>query len=187
MDELRASDADRERVADRLRAAGGDGRLNVDELDERVQAAYAATTRGELARLTTDLEAPQPETGVVVREGEGGSRWIVSILGGADRRGHWRMAPKATSINILGGANIDLSQVELAAPEAELTVFSLLGGADVIVPVGLNAEVSEFAFLGGNDVRVERGAAGGPVVRIKVISILGGSSVKRPRRKKNRD
>jgi hypothetical protein len=38
MDELRASDDDRERTANRLRAAGGDGRLTVDELDERVVA-----------------------------------------------------------------------------------------------------------------------------------------------------
>src|SRR6185503_3659091 len=123
VDEPGASDAGRGGAAVGLLAAGGDGRLTVDELDERVQAAYSATTRGELARLTTDLESPQPETGVVVREGDGGSRWIVSILGGSDRRGHWRMAPKAISVNVLGGANIDLSEVELAAPESELTVF----------------------------------------------------------------
>lgn len=184
MDELRASDAERERTAERLRAAGGDGRLTVDELDERVQAAYAATTRGELARLTTDLEAPSPATGVTVREGEGGARWIVSILGGSDRKGRWRLSRKATSVNILGGSNIDLSEVELAGPHTELTVFALLGGADVIVPEGLTVEVSEFAFLGGNDVKVDRGADGGPVVHLKVISILGGTNVKRPKRKR---
>lgn len=186
MDELRASDTDRERTADRLRAAGGDGRLTVDELDERVQAAYAATTRGELARLTTDLEAPAPETGVVVREGEGGARWIVSILGGSDRRGRWRLSPRATSVNILGGSNIDLSEVELAAPRIELTVFALLGGADVIVPEGLNVDVSEFALLGGNHVKVGPSGSGEPRVHIKLISVLGGSNVKH-RRKKSRD
>jgi hypothetical protein len=185
MDELRASDADRERTAERLRAAGGDGRLTMEELDERVHAAYAATTHGELARLMTDLESPQPRTGVVVREGEGGARYIVSVLGGSDRRGRWRLAPRAKSLNILGGANIDLSEVELAAPRTELTVFSLLGGADVIVPEGLTVEVSEFAFLGGNDIEIDRSSGDGPVVHLRVISILGGANVKRPKKKRD--
>jgi hypothetical protein len=121
-----------------------------------------------------------------VREGQGGSRWIVSVLGGAARRGRWRMAPKATSVNILGGSTIDLSEVELAAPESELTVFSLLGGADVTVPDGLSVEVSDFGFLGGNDVKVDRTGTGEPLVHLRVISILGGSTVKRARGKNDR-
>jgi Domain of unknown function (DUF1707) len=58
MSELRASDADRERVADRLRAAGGEGRLSPDELEERLEAAFAARTEAALAPLTADLPAP---------------------------------------------------------------------------------------------------------------------------------
>jgi hypothetical protein len=57
--EHRASDAEREAVADRLRAAAGDGRLDADELEDRLTAAYAARTTGELVPLTADLpEAP---------------------------------------------------------------------------------------------------------------------------------
>ncbi|SRR6266550_1453063 len=54
----RASDAEREEVADRLRAAAAEGRLDPDELDERVGQVYAARTHGELATLTDDLPAP---------------------------------------------------------------------------------------------------------------------------------
>jgi hypothetical protein len=54
----RASDAEREAVADRLRLAAADGRLDPDELEERVSAAYGARTRGELIPLTADLPAP---------------------------------------------------------------------------------------------------------------------------------
>ena len=54
----RASDAEREEVADRLRAAAAEGRLDPDELDERVGHAYAARTHGELAKVTEDLPAP---------------------------------------------------------------------------------------------------------------------------------
>ena len=55
---LRASDADRDAVADRLRAAHTEGRLSVEEFGERLDAAFAARTTADLARLTTDLPAP---------------------------------------------------------------------------------------------------------------------------------
>jgi hypothetical protein len=58
MSDLRVSDADRDRVADRLRAATGEGRLSADELEERLEAAFAARTAAELAPLTADLPAP---------------------------------------------------------------------------------------------------------------------------------
>ncbi|MDP8943820.1 MAG: DUF1707 domain-containing protein, partial [Actinomycetota bacterium] len=57
---IRASDADRERTAELLRRHCGEGRLTPEELDERVGAAYAAQTLGDLAWLTTDLPADPP-------------------------------------------------------------------------------------------------------------------------------
>jgi hypothetical protein len=57
----RASDADREAVAERLRTAAAEGRLDPDELDERLGAAYGAKTVGDLVPLTRDLPAaPAP-------------------------------------------------------------------------------------------------------------------------------
>ncbi|HKN99947.1 MAG TPA: DUF1707 domain-containing protein, partial [Pseudonocardiaceae bacterium] len=57
-DLIRASDADRTVVADRLRAALDEGRLTLSEYDERLRLAYAAVTYGDLAPLTADLPAP---------------------------------------------------------------------------------------------------------------------------------
>jgi hypothetical protein len=54
---MRASDADRDRVVDVLSAHAGEGRLTVDELSERTDAAYAAKTLGELDILLADLPA----------------------------------------------------------------------------------------------------------------------------------
>jgi hypothetical protein len=54
---LRASDAEREAVADRLRGAAAEGRLDPEELDERLGRAYAARTHAELDALTADLPA----------------------------------------------------------------------------------------------------------------------------------
>jgi len=55
--DLRASDAERESVVARLREHGAAGRLDVDELEERIGSAYAARTHGELAWLLEDLPA----------------------------------------------------------------------------------------------------------------------------------
>jgi hypothetical protein len=59
--EMRASDADRDRILDVLREAAAEGRLTPDELDERMGAALTARTLGELATLIADLPAGLPE------------------------------------------------------------------------------------------------------------------------------
>lgn len=56
--ELRVSDAEREEVADRLREAAGDGRLDTEELEERLTAVYGSRTRRELTAATADLPRP---------------------------------------------------------------------------------------------------------------------------------
>ncbi|RFS86190.1 DUF1707 domain-containing protein [Actinomadura spongiicola] len=53
--DIRASDADRDRVAESLRDHCGDGRITMDELQERLEAVYAAKTVGELQDVTADL------------------------------------------------------------------------------------------------------------------------------------
>ncbi|BFU47121.1 DUF1707 domain-containing protein [Krasilnikovia sp. MM14-A1004] len=58
VDTMRASDADRQQIADRLKAALDEGRLSLAEYDDRVRDAYAARTYADLLELTTDL--PQP-------------------------------------------------------------------------------------------------------------------------------
>jgi hypothetical protein len=58
--ELRAGDADRERVAERLRTALDEGRLNLHEYDERLRDAYAAKTFAELDTLLVDLPGVAP-------------------------------------------------------------------------------------------------------------------------------
>ncbi|MFJ7905943.1 DUF1707 domain-containing protein [Kitasatospora sp. NPDC096204] len=65
---LRASHADRDRVAELLRVAAGDGRLTPDELDERLEVALSARTLGELAGLTADLPAVSVSADGVVAE-----------------------------------------------------------------------------------------------------------------------
>ena len=70
---LRASDADRERIADRLRHATGEGRLLAEELEERLERTFAARTYGELDAVVADLPGPvvrrreQPQSALWLR------------------------------------------------------------------------------------------------------------------------
>ena len=57
---LRASDADRDAVAEQLREHFATGRLRMDELNERLDKVYAAQTYGDLEPLVEDLPGPGP-------------------------------------------------------------------------------------------------------------------------------
>jgi hypothetical protein len=190
--ELRASDADREQAVEQLRRASEQGMVTVDELEERVHAAYQAKTRNQLQTLLADLSTS--EVGLsgapmgnrpAVREGPGGGRWCLSIMSGHERKGRWRVAPHYTVINLMGGSDIDLTQAELAARETQITVYSIMGGGEVRVPHGVEVSVSQFALMGGNDVKLgdESAPPGGPVIRVRLFSLMGGTSVRRGPRK----
>ena len=174
----RASDSEREQAVAHLREAAAEGRLDVEELVDRIDAAYAATTREELAPLTADLPAP---TGAVF----GGpperrpTSFVLSIFGGSDRAGRWRVAERLRVVNIFGGADLDLREATLAAPEVHITVISIFGGSDIVVPEGVHAELSSFAIFGGDDLKLggSEPAPGAPVVHVRCVSIFGGTDV----------
>lgn len=191
--DLRASDAEREHAVRALRDAVGDGRLGVEELDGRLQAAYTVRTRRELELLIADVSV-DPIVGrrsvaragapPAVREGPGGTRWVLSIMSGDDRRGRWRIARRCTVINLMGGSDLDLCDVELSHPVTQLNVYSVMGGGQIRVPDGVEVQVSKLGLMGGNDVRLgdEVSSPGAPLIRIRLVSLMGGASIRRGRR-----
>jgi hypothetical protein len=183
--ELRASDADRERTAELLRRAAGEGRLTIEELDERLDTVYETRTQRELDRLTADVVAHDaPRTArMPVRHGEG-TNWLVSVMSGHDRKGRWRVGRHLKVVNIMGGSSLDLNDAELTSDDTLITVFTLMGGADIRVPDGLNVDLWDFSFMGGNDAKIGDYTPdpGGPTVRIRMISIMGGNDIKRGRK-----
>ena len=182
----RASDAEREATVTHLREAAAEGRLTVEELTERLDAAYAASTRAELEPLTADL--PVAPSSVTVERGRGGTRFVLGILGGGDRRGRWRVAERVVVVNVFGGADLDLREATLAGTETTIWVISLFGGSDIIVPEGVNAELSSFALFGGDDLKLEGPAPppGAPVVHVRTVSIFGGTDVTTRRGRRRR-
>lgn len=76
---LRASDSDREQVAERLRHATAEGRLSTEELEERLGALYASRTYGELDVLVADLPVSRSPDQVRLRV----PRWAGAAGAGA--------------------------------------------------------------------------------------------------------
>jgi hypothetical protein len=103
---VRASDADRDAVIDRLREAAGEGRLEPDELEERVDRALRARTYGDLAELLSDL----PGEGRVLMGREG-----------------WRTNPVARSA--VFGAGLLLAVTLVVAMVALVAVLLLAAAA----------------------------------------------------------
>jgi hypothetical protein len=178
---VRASDDEREAVVERLRGAAGEGRLTLDDLADRLDRALAAVTRGELDPLVADLP-DRPLQGPARGQAR---RWIVGFMGGGDHRGGWRVAPRCTVVNVMGGADLDLSGATVENAVTEIRVFSFMGGSDIIVPEGVHVELTGFAFMGANDLKVEESAPpppSAPIVRVRAYSVMGGTDVKRKAR-----
>lgn len=191
---LRASDADRERVVDILRTAAGEGRLDVDELDERVSAAYTIRTLTELEALTLDLvpaghgqPAPSAGSGVVVTPGAGGTERILSIMGGHARRGRWRVGRNLLVLSIMGGAELDFRHAEVADRATTIRVVTIMGGAELRFPPGVDVQVSKFALMGGHDVRLDESPPppGAPVFHVQLFSLMGGAEVRQGPKPRN--
>ncbi|MBA8823716.1 hypothetical protein FHX42_001045 [Saccharopolyspora lacisalsi] len=181
---IRASDAERERVADTLNEAVGEGRLTLEEFSQRVDEVYRTTTRAELERFTADLPAEGRGAAAPPERANGGKkRWKLAVLGGSDYKGRWRVPARIGFFAFLGGSTIDLCEAELQSGEVEITLVSVLGGSDVVVPKGVRVEVDSTDLLGGNTIKIDEDAvvANSPVVRVRAYSVLGGNDVRHPK------
>lgn len=178
---VRASDAERNLVAERLGTACGEGRLLLTEFSCRVGEVYATRTRAELDRLVTDLPVAAERPVASVADGVKATRWEVRPLGGVRRTGRWRVPPREVFVTLLGGMHLDLRDAVLGAEEVSLTVVTLLGGVNVIVPPGVEVDVDGFTLLGGRHVEVDpsppRAGSNAPRLRIRIVTVLGGVHV----------
>jgi hypothetical protein len=184
--ELRVSDADRDATVARLRLAGGEGRLTLEELAERVELADAARTRGDLDVLTADLPAASAVTPPPAPPGKD-RRWVVAIMGGETRKGRWRPSRRTNAIAVMGGIDIDLREAELA-DGAEFLAIGIMGAVSIVVPEGVSVEMSGFALMGGNSGPDDRlpPVHDSPVVRVRAFSLMGGVVVERKKSRRRR-
>jgi hypothetical protein len=195
--ELRASDSERDNAAETIRGAAAEGRLTLEELEDRLGSVYAAQTRAQLELLIADVDpgaltraapgaaAASPR----VKEGPGGTRWLISIMGGHDRQGHWRVGRQLTVLNVMGGSDLDFNDAEFAEPIVRITVVSIMGGSEIHVPEGVGVHVNSIPIMGGNEIKLgnDQPPPGAPQMHLRLISIMGGNSVQRGRKLSRRE
>lgn len=191
---MRVSDAERHQVAEALREAAGEGRLDLDELDERLEATYAARTYADLVPITADLpsglaarpggRAPQRPAGgppLVTPGPERESHF--AVMSGLSRRGVWTVPREMTVFAMMGGAELDLRQASYAAEEVTLTINVVMGGATVVVGPRTRVVMEGIGIMGGYsgpsglvDADLDHDS---PVVRVRGVAVWGGVSVER--------
>jgi len=184
--DLRASDADRERVVAVLAEAASDGRLTLDEHSERVQRAYRARTLGELAGLTKDL-VPPGEQPLKLDD----SRTVSVFFSSARREGRWVM-PDRLSVTAVGGQVVlDLREAMLQSLHTIVHATLIGGNLHMLVPEGVTVVVTASRQSGrvGPDLAPRPGpatSAGSPLIEVRSFTVGGHVRVHTPRPKGGR-
>lgn len=194
---LRISDEDRHQVAEVLRQAAGEGRIDLEELDERLEATYAAKTYGDLVPITADLPvrttgslpAPPPGGHPAVRPG--GSPLVpattyvnsLSFMGDCTRRGVWRVPEQHTAFSLMGAVTLDLREAVFEAREVTINAVAIMAGIDIIVNAQTQVVVDGVGIMGdfsqARDKVPAEITAGSPVVRVKGMALMAGVTVQR--------
>jgi class 3 adenylate cyclase len=177
---MRVADADRDRTVAQLREHVVAGRLTLDEFSDRAGRALAATTRGELDAVMTDLPATTepPTVGAVTPRAR--RRWHIAVMSGHDTKGRWRIGDKTNAVAIMGGCDLDLRTAEIEGPEVVITAFAFWGGINVIVPEGFDVELVGFSFMGGRSLKLRDVPIipGSPRIVVRGFAVMGGIDVK---------
>jgi hypothetical protein len=171
-DSVRASYSERDAAASQLQAAFAEGRLDDAEFDERMRAAFAARTRTELARLTTDLPAQAPAP-LPVPAGRQPGRFAVTFKGSLRRAGRWRVPERLTTVVYKGEGLLDLRAAELTAPVTTISAVAYKSRIDILVPPGVRVEAGGLGVsTDGADVQTPL-SRNAPVVHVRGFSYKG--------------
>lgn len=191
--ELRASDADRDRIADLLREALAEGRLTADEHAERVEGVLAAKTVGELDVFVQDLpvahqrraahsSAPsRPTAGAIPVDPDDN---VVAVFSAAARKGRWRTGRRIHAWAVFGSVEIDLSEALFDHQQVMIKAFAVFGSVEVRVPENVSLRGTGGGVLGAFEVdTLDATDDEAPVVFVDGWAVLG-SVEARPRRGK---
>jgi hypothetical protein len=191
---IRISNEDREKVAQILHTAMAEGRIDLKELEERLDTVYAAKTFADLEPVTRDLpvQAPHavaiPQTAPAVGNRIGGTpgpSQSIAILSGMQRKGPWVVPQHHNVVAVMGGVEIDLSEARFVSMNTTIQIFAFMGGVEIRVPDDIHVQVDGFGFMGAfEDKTLGAPLEGRPVVRITGFALMGGVEVKPPKRNK---
>ncbi|MEV3989360.1 DUF1707 domain-containing protein [Streptomyces sp. NPDC049837] len=188
---IRASDADRDRIADILRDALAEGRIDAEEHGERVEAAYRAKTLGELEPLVRDLPAARPDREPARQphayEPEDPAvpdDRLIAVFSSATRKGRWRVGRRTHAFSVFGSVEIDLTEAIFTQRLTTINATSVFGNVEIRVPENITLRGGGSGILGNFEVTtLEATDPEAPVVVINGFAVLGNVEA-RPKRGK---
>ena len=187
--QLRISDADRHEVAETLRQAAGEGRIDITELQERLEATYQAKTYGDLVPITADLPvgSNHPAAAAQPLPTPGGPLVAyassIAVMSQTKRTGPWLVADGHTAFAFMGTVVLDLREAQVERRDITINAGAVMGEVKIIVDAGTTVVVDGFGFMG--EFAEQRAkvpfdpSLGGPVVRLRGAAIMGGVHVQR--------
>jgi hypothetical protein len=153
---LRASDADRDRVIELLRAAVADGRLDQAEFDDRLGAALAARTISALAPLTADLiAAPGRDGALALPRAETPARPAAELItirekhGPVRRDGRWTLPHRLRLRTAWCGVLLDLTSAVRSGPELVIEMRVRGGNVELVLAPGMVVDANELRVRHG--------------------------------------
>ncbi|MFI5757309.1 DUF1707 domain-containing protein [Streptomyces sp. NPDC051569] len=195
---IRASDADRDRIADILREALAEGRLDAEEHSERIDSVYRAKTVGELEPLVRDLPAVgsegQPAAAASTAYGYGPedstspAESLVAIFSSSTRKGRWRIGRRTHAFSLFGNIEIDLTEALFGQRTSVINATAIFGNVEVRVPENITLRGSGTGIFGNFEVVTLEGAdPQAPVVAVNGYSVFGNVEAKPKRGKRIAD
>jgi Domain of unknown function (DUF1707) len=149
---LRASDADRDRVIEVLRAAVADGRLDQAEFDERLDAALTARTMDALAPLTADLIAAPGSGGALTLPLAGTPAEPAAELltinerhGSVRRDGRWTLPRRLALHTVWCDVMLDLTSAVRSGPELVIELQVRGGDVELVLAPGMVVDANELS------------------------------------------
>ncbi|MET7618342.1 DUF1707 domain-containing protein [Streptomyces sp. NPDC005408] len=183
-DAIRASDADRDRIADILRDALAEGRLDAEEHSERIDAVYRAKTVGELEPLVRDLpatgkSADSPAYTYGPDEPDGPGENLIAVFSSSTRKGRWRVGRRTNVFSLFGSIEIDLTEALFGQRLTVINATSIFGNVEIRVPENISLRGSGTGFFGNFDVlTLEAADPEAPVVVVNGYSVFGNVEAK---------
>ena len=194
---IRASDADRDRIADILREALAEGRLDAEEHAERIDSVYRAKTVGELEPLVRDLPAVGADGRPTGRSVSSSSAYgygpedptapaenLVAILSSSTRKGRWRIGRRTNAFALFGNVEIDLTEALFSQRASVINATAIFGNVEITVPENISLRGNGTGILGNFEVlALEGDDPNAPLVTVNGYSLFGNVEAK-PRRGK---
>jgi hypothetical protein len=171
----RASDADRDRVIDVLRAAVADGRLDAAEYGERVEAALTSRTFEALAPLTADLgPGPAVVPVVPVAPRPAAKRLVLKQKHGSVRRdGDWALPEVLVVHTAWSAVELDLTRAVPSGRELTIEMRVRGGGVVLVLKPGMEVDANELAVKYGATTITRSAGDGTPTtLRIRIVGRL---------------